>query len=95
MNEDLLMKARRGDKTAQFQLGCYHYYNAPVKNAGEAVKRYLKSAKRGYAPAQHNLGYCYLWGDGLKTDRKNAAKWLHKAARQSFESSIRLMETLV
>jgi len=48
----------------------------------EAVKWYTKSADRGYAQAQFELGFCYAEGLGVTKDEKEAVKWYIKAAEQ-------------
>ena len=47
-----------------------------------AVQYYYESAKRGYADAQNNLGWCYDEGHGVAKDAYEAIKWYRKAADQ-------------
>ena len=55
--------AKRGNAETQELLGeCY----AEVKDYGEAVKWYRKSAEQGNAKAQYNLGCCYDFGEGVE-----------------------------
>ena len=39
-------------------------------------------AEQGNAQAQNNLGLCYMLGDGVDIDEKEAAFWFIKAAEQ-------------
>lgn len=48
----------------------------------EAVEWHQEVAKKGWAPAQYNLGCCYNDGNGVKKDMEEAAKWYTKAAEQ-------------
>ena len=41
-----------------------------------------KSAKKGYAPAQNNLGSAYAFGKGVEEDKKQAVHWWKLAAEQ-------------
>lgn len=48
----------------------------------KAVLLYKIAAGRGYAPAQHSLGFCYERGKGVTQDYGEAVKWYSKAADQ-------------
>ena len=51
------------------------------------VRRFLEykaKAEKGDAKAQSNLGVCYMKGEGVEKDFKEAAKWFRKAADQDF-----------
>ena len=52
------------------------------KSLQEAFSYFLKSAKRGYANAQYNLGKCYENGQGVEKSLKKAAKYYKKAVDQ-------------
>ena len=58
----------------------WEYYNKNEYNS--AVQYYYESAKRGYAKAQCNLGYCYEYGLGVTKDEYEAVKWYRKSAEQ-------------
>ena len=45
---------------------------------------YKAKAEKGDAKAQSNLGVCYMKGEGVEKDFKEAAKWFRKAADQDF-----------
>jgi TPR repeat protein len=49
----------------------------------EAVKWFRKSAEQNYAPAQHNLGVAYAFGEAVTQDEVEAVKWFQKAAAQN------------
>ena len=46
------------------------------------IKELKKHADAGEKKAQHNLGYRYFKGNGLKQDYNEAVKWLTKSAEQ-------------
>ncbi len=48
----------------------------------EAVEWHKEVAKKGWAPAQYNLGCCYANGKGVEKNMKMAAKWFNEAAKQ-------------
>ena len=48
------------------------------------VAELRKAAEQGVAEAQKNLGACYFAGDGVKADRREAAKWFRKAAKRVY-----------
>ena len=50
----------------------------------QATNWWLKSAEKGHAAAQYNLGLCYSKGRGVREEHKQAGKWYLKAAKQDF-----------
>lgn len=42
-----------------------------------------KAATQGFAPAQNDLGLCYVRGEGVEQDYKKAVYWFEKAAEQN------------
>ena len=58
------------------------------------IKQLQKAAEQGDAEAQNNLGRCYVKGDGVEKDEKEAAEWLRKAADQGFELAKEYLEKL-
>ena len=50
--------------------------------------------EQGDAYAQHNLGNCYLNGDGLRQDKEEAVKWWRKAAEQGLADAQNNMSLL-
>lgn len=59
-----------------------HYINQG--NVNRAIPFVKKSAKRGNAEAQYNLGYCYEKGVGVEIDQNKAIKWYQKSAEQNY-----------
>jgi tetratricopeptide (TPR) repeat protein len=53
----------------------------------EAVIWFRKSAEQGYAPAQAQLGRCYVLGDGVDKNIDEAIKWLRRAVDQGERGS--------
>ena len=56
--------------------------NGKTKDYTEAVKWYRKSAEKGNANGQFNLGYMYDKGLGVAQDYTEAVRWYRKAAEQ-------------
>lgn len=56
--------------------------NIPNRNMDRVIELYEKAAGSGDAYAMNNLGVCYLTGDGVKTDVKQAVKYFDKAVKQ-------------
>ena len=84
--EELEKAAYGGDRYAQLMLGVmYEDGSGGVpRNLEQAAKWYLKSARQGYAKAQHNLALLYEDGRGLPQSYEQAAIWYAKAAKQGF-----------
>ena len=57
------------------------------KDYAEAVKWFRKAAEQGIAGAQHNLGFYYSSGTGVKKDEAEALKWYRKAAEQGYDEA--------
>ncbi|MBR0043314.1 MAG: trypsin-like peptidase domain-containing protein, partial [Synergistaceae bacterium] len=56
------------------------YYNK--KDYAKAFKEFSKAAQGGHAGAQHNLGFMYDNGQGVRQDYQQALYWYRKAAEQ-------------
>ncbi|GHT32988.1 hypothetical protein AGMMS49592_0710 [Endomicrobiia bacterium] len=52
------------------------------KNYRKALSWFAKSAERGNAKAQYNLGKMYYFGEGVARDHRQAFSWYKKAAEQ-------------
>ena len=65
------------DARLSYQLG-RAYQRA--SNFTAAVDQYRKAAKKGYAPAQNNLGFMYENGLGVPKDFREAIAWVRRAA---------------
>ena len=55
------------------------------QNIPLGVEYYRRSAELGYAPAQMNLGDCYMNGMGVEVDRAEAVRWYLAAANNPEE----------
>ena len=69
--------AEQADPNAFFWLGCC-YANAwgVTKNFKKAVENYTLSVEIDQnSSAQHNLGVCYFYGDGVEQDLEKAWNW--------------------
>jgi TPR repeat protein len=53
-----------------------------VKDLVQAAYWYRKSAEKGDAQAQNDLGLCYARGDGVEKDEAQAVLWYRIAAEQ-------------
>lgn len=78
---DYIDKARKGDASAQFEVG-YCYYNGlgTEVNYEKAVEWYLKSAAQNNSAACNNLGFCYERGDGVPKSISEAFRYYKTAA---------------
>ncbi|KAG0292929.1 hypothetical protein BGZ96_003509 [Linnemannia gamsii] len=81
--EETKLKARLGDKVAQFAVGeSYRTGRGAQQDYQAAMDWYLKSAEQGYAGAQYGIGYLYDYGHGVSEDFSKAMEWYQKAAEQ-------------
>lgn len=58
----------------------------------ETVKHFQASAQQGHAGAQYHLAICYMNGEGVETDKKEALKWLWKSAEQGYPDAEEALE---
>src|SRR5215469_13092186 len=83
--EQVLSKAKRGDRSAQFQAGvAYETGTGVEKDYIEAARWYRTAADLGDPAAQNNLGGLYLRGLGVKQDDAAALQWYLGAASDGF-----------
>ena len=61
------------------------------KSAAQAKYWFQKSAKQGFADAEHRLGLMYYKGDGIKKNLVLAKLWLTKAANHGVEEAKELL----
>lgn len=82
--ETIKKMAELGDADAQNKIGiCYKLGLADFPQSYEdSVKWYLKAADQGFAKAQSNLAFLFLYGEGVHQDSKKAVEWFSKAAEQ-------------
>ena len=84
--DDCLVRAERGNSSAQYNLGVLYDNGRGVrKDYKEAVKWYRKAAEQGLAGAQNNLGVLYDNGQGVRKDYKEAVKWYRKSAERGHD----------
>ncbi len=77
------IKAERGDKEAQYNLGnCYNEGKGVEEDHNEAIKWYQKAAEQGHADAQNILGYCYSKGIGVEENLSTAVQYYRKASEE-------------
>lgn len=75
--------SEKGDPEAQNVLGMYYATgnNGLDKNPTLAFKYFEKAAQQKFTPAIYNLGWCYLFGQGVALDKKLAKQYLEIAAQ--------------
>lgn len=78
-------KAHESLGSAQYDLGNAYYYGwyNLAEDKTEAAKWYEKSAQNGYGEGQREIGYCYLYGIGVRANPEKAIYWLKKAVEQN------------
>ncbi len=73
--KNVLAQAKKGDATAQNEVGGWYYRGRHVKqNYKEALEWWTKSAKQGNIKAIGNLGLCYRTGHGVDADSTKASQ---------------------
>ena len=86
--EDCMVKAAKGDRFSQHQLG--NFYSAGQGVAADqeaATKWYRQAAEQGLPMAQHQLGNRYAFGHGAPKDLVESTSWHRKAAEQGLDWS--------
>jgi len=82
--DDLVLKAEKGDKVAQYSLANrLLYQNVGKKNNDKIFYWYQKSAQQGYADAQFALAIIYL----ERNEYEKTISWLLEAAKQNHVQS--------
>ncbi|KAF9336198.1 hypothetical protein BGZ91_010117 [Linnemannia elongata] len=77
---EMMMKARLGDKHAQYALGeMYKDGRGVQKDHQAAVKWFLKAADKGHADAACHIGRAYHSGCGAPQDFAKAVEWYFRA----------------
>jgi len=70
-------------KEANFIAGCKHYFGKKVPlDYKKAFKYFIKSANKGHAAAQYNLGIMYLKGQSVTKNHELSISYFEKAANQ-------------
>lgn len=68
---------------ADYEQGlAYVYGNTVESDPNQAFNWFLKSAEKGYAPAQYKVGVAYAYGDGTPRNYEQALRWYKNAALQ-------------
>ncbi len=79
--EELELRAREGDKNAQFLLGVAQFTGSSVEEDPiKASKWFHLAAEEGLVEAQTQLGFMYLTGIGVVQNTSETAKWFRRAA---------------
>jgi serine/threonine protein kinase len=65
-----------------------------AKEYDKAYSLYKKAAEDGYAPAQNDLGYMYMKGEGVEENDVEVVKWYRKAALQGLEDARTRLEEM-
>jgi TPR repeat protein len=77
--------ASGGNRFEQNQMGIASVLKiSPELSTEDAVRWFEKSAQKGYAPAEVNLGVMYLNGWGVGRNYGAALRWFREAADQGF-----------
>ena len=86
----LLRKAAdSGDEVALCNLSNRYFKGDGVsQSTSMAMDLYLKSAERGYVPAQRVIGNAYLVGDGVEKNEELGYSWTKRAAEQGDTTAI-------
>lgn len=72
--------AQEGDAIAQYGLGVYYAYGAPVLDPKKGAEWLKKSAAQNYVQAMPELGHLYRWGEGVPQSYKDAFAWYYCGA---------------
>ena len=65
-----------------------------AKDVKEAIRLYTEAAEAGDASAQYNLGYCYWYGEGIKTDKQKAIGLFSRSAAQGNAKAEQMVKIL-
>jgi TPR repeat protein len=73
--------ADKGVAMAQISLGKL-YYDAEPPLYGEAYRYFKMAADQGRTDAEHCVGVCYIYGQGVEKDLDEAERWFTRAAAE-------------
>ena len=83
--------ANLGKTNAHIKLGMIYYRGEGVeKDIQEAYQHFRRAADDGDSKAQYLVGWMKA-GNGLPPDRREAVRWLRKAAKQGHDDAGRLL----
>lgn len=91
--------AAQGDTESMVRLGSAYLANPHVARTVPDAQRdaalwYFQAASAGRVEAQYQLGLLFLAGRGVATDRVEAARWFHEAARQGHAKARQMLSSL-
>jgi len=95
-NELYEMAAKRGQATAQYNLGLFYRQGSHglTQSDKRAIKYFTLAANQGHADAQFNTGVLYLRGEGIEQSYSKAKEWWTKAAAQGYKEAIEGLKLL-
>lgn len=81
--KNILAEAKKGDATAQNEVGGWYYRGRHVKqNYEEALQWWSRSAKQGNVQAIGNMGLCYRTGHGIAQDSLKATQLIQQSIKK-------------
>ena len=81
---------KNNNAEAQYRLACCYYFgdSGLDKDLKKAFEWFKKSSDQGFVKATHNLGFCYLKGEGTEQNMELMKKCFLKAAEKDFPPSL-------
>lgn len=80
---ELMLKAKSGDRDAQYEIATLYDVGAGVEeNEEKAIEWYLKAASQGHAQAQYMMGMMYETSERLSDEAHQSLEWFQKSAAQ-------------
>ena len=74
-------------------LGDYYFWGYGDKaDYVKAVEWYTKALDHGNKKVQFNLGWCYYYGKGVKTDKNKALSLMQRSAKQNYNPAIEFIQ---
>ncbi len=93
---ELQQQAYLGDANAQYKLADIFQQGRDVaKNSANAFYWYQRAAKQGNLPAQFNVWYAYLTGEGTQANKQLADKWYARAVLKNSSSTRSIIGQLI
>jgi len=90
------MAAKRGNATAQYNLGVFYHQgiHGLTQSSKRAIEYYTLAANQGNPEAQLHLGTMYVKGLGIEQSYSKAREWWTKSAAQGDEKAIKCLKQL-
>ena len=83
VDEDLMRKAKQGERLAQYTLGVMYDRGLGVlQDFQEAIRWYQAAAEQGHTTAQFSLGVMYAAGEGVTRNYEEAFRWYRAVGEQ-------------